>query len=291
MRRRWLVQPDHLIPVVSLVVVVVAFASAPALSGRPLQPFDVYNALQGFAQLGLLALAIGITMIAGEFDLSVVGSYAVGGMLAVSAGATSPALGVLAAVAAGAAIGAVQGGLIARLRIPSMPVTLATYIALQAPPGWSFPLALVPGLTHEGKPAWATVDSNTDAKVAWKQAMEPWWDAVEKKDPGSVEQWYSPMLDDKVWASFQAPGPWGGALSDFDGIVWMRKRLQIPRPTVVVVMLREPVVVRRHHVVGGRRCRSMRCCGRCFPLRNNALAEHRRNRGSCLACFWLFQSR
>ena len=130
MRRRWLVQPDHLIPVVSLVVVLVAFASAPALSGRPLQPFDVYNALQGFAQLGLLALAIGITMIAGEFDLSVVGSYAVGGMLAVSAGATSPALGVLAAVGAGAAIGAVQGGLIARLRIPSMPVTLATYIAL-----------------------------------------------------------------------------------------------------------------------------------------------------------------
>jgi sialate O-acetylesterase len=51
--------------------------------------------------------------------------------------------------------------------------------------------------------------TNTDAKVAWKQAMEPWWDAVEKKDPGSVEQWYSPMLDDKVWASFQAPGPVG----------------------------------------------------------------------------------
>ncbi len=37
---------------------------------------------------------------------------------------------MLAAVAAGAAIGAVQGGLIAGLRIPSMPVTLATYIAL-----------------------------------------------------------------------------------------------------------------------------------------------------------------
>ncbi len=45
--------------------------------------FDVYNAMQGFAQLGLLALAIGITMIAGEFDLSVVGTYALGGMLAV----------------------------------------------------------------------------------------------------------------------------------------------------------------------------------------------------------------
>jgi ribose/xylose/arabinose/galactoside ABC-type transport system permease subunit len=130
MTRRWLLRPDHLIPAVSLVVVLVAFACSPVLSGRPLQPFDVYNALQGFAQLGLLALAIGITMIAGEFDLSVVGTYAVGGMLAVSCGATSPMLGVLVAVAAGAAVGAAQGGLIARLRIPSMPVTLATYIAL-----------------------------------------------------------------------------------------------------------------------------------------------------------------
>ena len=65
MTRRRLSRPDALIPAVSLVVVVVAFACSPVLSGRPLQPFDVYNALQGFAQLGLLALAIGITMIAG----------------------------------------------------------------------------------------------------------------------------------------------------------------------------------------------------------------------------------
>jgi ribose/xylose/arabinose/galactoside ABC-type transport system permease subunit len=117
-------------PVVSLLVALVAFAASPLVSGRPLELFDAYNALQGFAQLGLLALAIGITMIAGEFDLSVVGTYALGGMVAVSTGATYPLLGVLAAVAAGAAVGAVQGGLIARLRIPSMPVTLATYIAL-----------------------------------------------------------------------------------------------------------------------------------------------------------------
>ena len=96
-------------PTASLLVVVVAFACSPVLSGKPLQPFDVYNALQGFAQLGLLALAIGITMIAGEFDLSVVGTYALGGMLAVPTGAESPVLGVLAAVAAGAAIGAVAG--------------------------------------------------------------------------------------------------------------------------------------------------------------------------------------
>ncbi|WP_432837625.1 ABC transporter permease [Dactylosporangium sp. CA-092794] len=127
---RRLLRPDRLMPLVSLLVAVLAFAASPLVSGRPLQLFDAYNALQGFAQLGLLALAIGITMIAGEFDLSVAGTYALGGMVAVSAGAAHPVLGVLAAVGAGAAIGAVQGGLIARLRIPSMPVTLATYIAL-----------------------------------------------------------------------------------------------------------------------------------------------------------------
>ena len=130
MTRRLFARADHLVPAVSLLLVVIAFACSPLLSGRPLQPFDAYNALQGFSQLGLLALAIGITMIAGEFDLSVVGTYALGGMLAVSTGARSPALGVLVAAAAGAAIGAAQGGLIARLRIASMPVTLATYIAL-----------------------------------------------------------------------------------------------------------------------------------------------------------------
>jgi L-arabinose transport system permease protein len=130
MIRRWLSRPDHLMPSVSLAVALVAFLCAPMLRGKPLQPFDAYNALQGFAQLGLLALAIGMTMIAGEFDLSVVGTYAFGGMLAVETGARYPVLGVLAAVAAGAVIGAVQGGLIARLRIPSMPVTLATYITL-----------------------------------------------------------------------------------------------------------------------------------------------------------------
>jgi ribose transport system permease protein len=123
-------RPDRLMPAVSLAVVLVAFASTPLVSGRPLELFDGYNALQGFAQLGLLALAIGITMIAGEFDLSVVGTYALGGMVAVGAGASSPVLGIAAALGAGAAVGAVQGGLIAGLRIPSMPVTLATYLGL-----------------------------------------------------------------------------------------------------------------------------------------------------------------
>jgi ribose transport system permease protein len=123
-------RPERLVPAVALLVVAVAFCCTPLMGGGGLTTFDIYNTLQGFAQLGLLVLALGLTMIAGEFDLSVVGTYALGGMLAVQTGQSSPVLGVAAAVAAGAAIGALQGGLIAWLRLPSLPVTLATYIAL-----------------------------------------------------------------------------------------------------------------------------------------------------------------
>ena len=125
-----MIRPERLVPAAALVLTVIAFTATPLSTGRPMITFDVYNAMQGFAQIGLLALAIGLTMMAGEFDLSVVGTYAVGGMIAVQAGQSSAVLGLLAAVAAGAAIGAVQGGLIAWLRIPSVPVTLAAYIAL-----------------------------------------------------------------------------------------------------------------------------------------------------------------
>jgi L-arabinose transport system permease protein len=123
-------RPEILVPAASLAVVIATFVCAPPATGANLTRFDVYNALQGFAPLGLLTLGLGITMIAGEFDLSVVGTYALGGMIAVETGQSSGLLGVAAAVGVGAAIGAVQGGLIAKLKIPSLPVTLATYIAL-----------------------------------------------------------------------------------------------------------------------------------------------------------------
>ncbi len=123
-------RPERLLPAVTLVLAAAAFLATPLVTGEPLVTFDVYNTFQGLAQLGLLALALGLTMMAGEFDLSVVGTYALGGMLAVQTGEHSPVLGVLVAVAVGALIGFGQGILVGVLRIPSMPVTLATYIAL-----------------------------------------------------------------------------------------------------------------------------------------------------------------
>lgn len=125
-----LTRPESLVPGTAVTVTVVAFALIPTYTDSSIASFDIYNTLQIFARLGLIALALGLTMIAGEFDLSVVGTYALGGMLAVQAGQESYLLGVLAALGAGAVIGLAQGLLIAGLKLPSMPVTLATYIAL-----------------------------------------------------------------------------------------------------------------------------------------------------------------
>ena len=130
MRSRSFGRPEVLLPLTAFGLTLVAFALVPVYTDAGLNAFDVYNTFQIFARLGLLALALGLTMIAGEFDLSVVGTYALGGMLTVQAGQEHFAYGVLAAVGAGAAIGLVQGCVIAGLRLPSMPVTLATYIAL-----------------------------------------------------------------------------------------------------------------------------------------------------------------
>jgi len=125
-----LARADVSLPLVAVGATVLAFVLTPMYSDASLGTFDVYNTLQVVARLGPIALALGLTMIAGEFDLSVVGTYALGGMLTVQAGQEHYAYGLLAAIGAGAAIGLVQGTLIARLKLPSMPVTLATYIAL-----------------------------------------------------------------------------------------------------------------------------------------------------------------
>src|SRR4026209_2054372 len=98
-------RPENLVPLIAVGVTVVTFALVPAYTDASLKSFDIYNTLQIVARLGLLALALGLTMIAGEFDLSVVGTYALGGMLTVQAGQHHYWLGVLAAVAAGAVIG------------------------------------------------------------------------------------------------------------------------------------------------------------------------------------------
>lgn len=143
-------------------LVVLAFVGLPLYSSEAATQFNVYNALQSSAALGLLALAIGISMIAGEFDLSTVGVYALGGMLAVKFGVDSPVLGVLIALGAGMVVGLIQGGIIAKLGISSVPVTLGGYIALL-------------GLTSVISSGDSIAFENLDAGLWLEQEMFTWF--------------------------------------------------------------------------------------------------------------------
>lgn len=136
MMRRALGRPEHALPAFVLTLMVLGFVLAPAFGGSDLSSFSIFNLLQQLAWLGPLTLAFGLTMTAGEFDLSVPGVAALGGVLAVQTGDGSPYVGAAAAVGAGATIGLVQGVLISRLQISSVPVTLSTFIALFGATQW-----------------------------------------------------------------------------------------------------------------------------------------------------------
>lgn len=118
------------LPSTILAMMVVILISLPLWSATSMSTFAVFNTFQNAATLGLLALAVGLTMLAGEFDLSSIAVFTLGGLLAILCGENVPALGIAAAIGAGALIGALQGGVLAVTGISSVPLTLGTYIAL-----------------------------------------------------------------------------------------------------------------------------------------------------------------
>ncbi len=123
-------QARALAPYVILALMIVALALVPALTQYTVRTANVYDIFQNFASYGLVALALGITMIAGEFDLSVSSVYLFGGMVAVLTGGGSPLVGIIAALGAAIIVGLVQGSLISRFRLNSMPVTLGGYLVV-----------------------------------------------------------------------------------------------------------------------------------------------------------------
>ena len=94
-----------------------ARAAAPGLR-RDDRLLNAYDVLQRFADYGLLALAVGLCMIIGEYDLSTASMYGLAGMVAVLTGAGTPAWGIAAALAVGIGGGLVQGAIVTRLRLP-----------------------------------------------------------------------------------------------------------------------------------------------------------------------------
>ncbi len=89
----------------------------------------------------VLIVAIGTTLVilTGNIDISVGSVFAIAGIVAgVAAKATgSVAVAALASCAAGAVLGALNGSLVAYLRMPSIVVTLATMVALRDALRWA----------------------------------------------------------------------------------------------------------------------------------------------------------
>ncbi|MFD2421720.1 ABC transporter permease [Amycolatopsis pigmentata] len=108
----------------------IALVLAPAFGGTALSAVNFFNIGQTFAAYGPLALGLGLLMVAGEFDLSLPAIYGLGAMIAVQTGQANPWAGLALAVTAAAAIGLVNGFLVAAAKLNSVPVTLGAFIVV-----------------------------------------------------------------------------------------------------------------------------------------------------------------
>ncbi len=92
---------------------------------------NAYSIFEGFTNIGLAALAVAITIISGEFDLSIPSVALVAGVLAVMLADQGLLVALVVATLLAALFGLVQGVLIVWLRINSIVFTVGTFIALQ----------------------------------------------------------------------------------------------------------------------------------------------------------------
>jgi ribose transport system permease protein len=121
---------DLLLPGGALILTAVVFVILAQAAGRPIAWANGYDIMTNFAELGLISLGISLGMMAGEFDLSLPSMYYFAGAIAILTGGKNPLLGVALATGTGIVVGAMQGTIIAKLRVSSVPVTLGGYIIL-----------------------------------------------------------------------------------------------------------------------------------------------------------------
>jgi len=115
-------------PATVLIAVWIAVViSTPSLRGES----GGYVIALNFELVGLVAVGVAITMVAGELDLSVGSMAAVGGVVAIKVSNAGLVPAVLAATLAGTLVGTLQGYLIARLKINSLVFTIGTLIVLR----------------------------------------------------------------------------------------------------------------------------------------------------------------
>ncbi len=114
----------------SALLVFIFFAIAAGHNGF-LTPLGTANWLGTAADLGIVALPVGMLMIGGEFDLSVGSVVGASSMIvAICSGyySLNPWIGVAIAFLFGAAVGAANGLIVVRTKLPSFIVTLATML-------------------------------------------------------------------------------------------------------------------------------------------------------------------
>jgi ribose/xylose/arabinose/galactoside ABC-type transport system permease subunit len=97
---------------------------------------NIYAILQSFAFLGIVALGLSVTMIAGEFDLSVAAIATVAGLITVKLGGDSALVGLGAAVVFGILIGVANAALLPWLGVSSLVTTVGTMILLTGVGYW-----------------------------------------------------------------------------------------------------------------------------------------------------------
>jgi ribose/xylose/arabinose/galactoside ABC-type transport system permease subunit len=126
MKRLWrrLMSDSSFRPFAVLLVISVVVSVIDGGRGRVLSVSTGYSILQQFATIGPVALGLGLTMMAREFDLSVGGILSLAGCVAVMTGTGNPFAGLVLAVAVGAIAGAAQGAIITSLNLSSIGVTL-----------------------------------------------------------------------------------------------------------------------------------------------------------------------
>jgi ribose/xylose/arabinose/galactoside ABC-type transport system permease subunit len=103
---------------------------SPAFGPGTVSQSSFQDVMAAFAATAPIAVAVGLGMIAGEFDLSAVATYGLAGMIAVKVGGDSPLLGLAAAAAVGVAAAGIQGFIVARFAVNAVPVTLGGYLIL-----------------------------------------------------------------------------------------------------------------------------------------------------------------
>lgn len=131
MKSSW--KAPEIVRIVLLIAIPVFFA---LFNNYFLTSGNLFALMQSFALVGLVAVGLALTMIVGEFDLSVAPMVAVGGLILAKTGGDSAWIGVLCAVAFGLVIGIVNALFIICLKVSSLVSTLGMMILLSGFAYW-----------------------------------------------------------------------------------------------------------------------------------------------------------